>query len=93
MLESRKMGWVGHIAYTRKRRGVNRIFMGNPKGKKPLGKSRRGWEGNIKMKLQAMRCEGMDVIELAQDRDRWRAFVNAIMNLQVPYSTGKFLTR
>ena len=58
--------------------------MGKPEGKKPLGRPRRRWENNIKMDLQEVGCEGMDWIELAQDRDRWRALVHAVMNLRVP---------
>jgi hypothetical protein len=52
MIESRIMGWVGHVTRMRKRRGVSRVLVGNHEGKKPLGRSRHGWEGNIKMKLQ-----------------------------------------
>ena len=58
--------------------------MGKPEGKSPLGRPRRRWEDNIKMNLQEVGFGGMDWIELAQDRDRWRALVNAVMNLQVP---------
>ena len=58
--------------------------MGKPEGKRPLGRPRRRWEDNIKMDFQEVRCEGMDWIELARDRDRWRALVNAVMNLRVP---------
>ena len=58
--------------------------MGKSEGKTPFGRPRRRWEDNIKMDLQEVGCEGMDWIVLAQDRDRWRALVNAAMNLRVP---------
>ena len=58
--------------------------MGKPEGKRLLGRPRRRWEDNIKMGLQEVGCGGMDLIELAQDRDRWQALVNAVMNLRVP---------
>jgi 3-oxoacyl-ACP reductase-like protein len=64
-------------------RGVCRVLVGEPEGKRPLGRSRCRWEGNIEMDLQEVGCGGMDWIGLAQDRDRWRAIVNVIMNLQV----------
>ena len=66
------------------RRGVYRVLVGKHKGKRPLGRSRRRWVDNIKMDLQEVGCDVMDWMELAQDRDRWRALVNAVMNLQVP---------
>ena len=65
------------------RRGVYRALVGKPEGKRPLGRPRCRWEDNIKMDLQGVGCGGMDWIELAQDRDRWRALVNAVMNLRV----------
>ena len=58
--------------------------MGKPEGEKPLGRSRRRWEDNIKMDLEEVGCGGMDWVELAQDRDRWRALVNSVMNLRFP---------
>jgi hypothetical protein len=65
-------------------RGVYRVSVGKPEGKRPLGRPRRRWEDNIKADLQEVGCGGMDWIELVKDRDRWRALVNAIMNLRVP---------
>ena len=59
------------------------VLVGKPKERRPLGRTRRRWEDNIKMELQEVGCGGMDWIELAQDRDRWRALVNAVMNILV----------
>jgi len=78
------MRWAGHVAHMGERRGVYRILMGKPEGKRPLGRSRRRWEDNIKMNFQEVACGDLDWIMLAQDRDRWRALVNAVMNLWVP---------
>jgi hypothetical protein len=75
-----------------KGRGVYRILVGKLEGRRPLGRPRRRWENNIKMDLQEVGCGGMDWIELLQDRDRWRAIVKTVMNLQVPQNAGNFLT-
>ena len=66
------------------RRGVYRILVGKPEGKRPLGRPRRRWEDNIKMDLEEAGFGEVDWIDLAQDRDMWRALVNAVMNLRVP---------
>jgi hypothetical protein len=66
------------------RRGVYRVLVGKSEGKRPLGRFRRRWEDNIKMDLQKVECGGMDWINLAQDRDGWRALVTTVMNLRVP---------
>jgi len=68
----------------RERSGVYRVVVGKPEGKRPLGRPRPRWEDNIKMDLQEVGRGSMDWNELAQDRDRWRALVNAVMNLRVP---------
>jgi hypothetical protein len=66
------------------RRGAYRVLMGKPEERRPLGRSRRRWEDNIKMDLREVGWGGADWIDLAQDRDRWRALVNAVTNLRVP---------
>jgi len=83
LVKSRRMRWAGYVACMGDRRGVYRVLVGKPEGKRPLGRSRRRWE-DIKMDLQEVWYLVTDWIELAQDRDRWRALVNAVMNLRVP---------
>jgi hypothetical protein len=74
------------------RGGVYRILVGKPEGKRPLERARHRWEDNIKIGLQEVGCGGMDWMELAQDRNRWRVLVNGAMNLRVPQNAGNFLT-
>ena len=85
VIKSRRMRWAGHVTRIgRRRSGVYRVLVGKHEGKRQLGRPKRRWEYNIKMDLQEVMFWGMDWIELAQDRDRWRALVNVLMNLLVP---------
>ena len=84
VIKSRRMRWAGHVARVGEERDVYRVLVGKPEGKRPLGRPRRRWVDNIRMDLQEMRCGYMDWIGLAQDRDRWRTLVSAVMNLRVP---------
>jgi hypothetical protein len=72
-------------------RGACRVLVGKPDGKRPLGRPRRRWVDNIRIDLQEVECGYVDWIGLAQDRDRWRTLVNAVMNLRVPLKCGEFL--
>jgi hypothetical protein len=71
---------------------VYEALVGKPEGRRPLGRPRPRWEDNIRMDLREVGCGCVDWMELAQDRDRWRALVSAVMNLRVPYNAGNFLT-
>ena len=73
-------------------RGVYRVLVGKPERRRPLGKPRRRWADNIRTDLQEVGCVYMDWIGLAQDRDRWRTLMSAVMNLRVPWNAGSFLT-
>jgi hypothetical protein len=86
VIKSRRMRWAGHVARMEEQRGAYRILVGRREGRRPLGRPRSRWEDNIKMDLKEVGLGegGMDWIEVAQDRDRWQALVNVVMNLQVP---------
>jgi hypothetical protein len=84
IIKSRRMRWAGHVARMGEKRNAYRILVGMPEGKRRLGRSRRRWVDNIKMDLRDIEWDGMNWSDLAQDRDRWRALVNAVMNLRVP---------
>jgi len=84
VIKSRRMRWAGHVARMGEGRGVYRVLVGKPEGKSPMGRPRRRWVDNIRMDLQEVGCGYMDWIGLAQDRDRWRTIVSAVMNLLVP---------
>jgi len=80
----RRIIWAGHVARMGEERGVYRVLVGKPEGKRPLGIPRRRWVDNIRMDLQEVGCGYMDWIGLAQDRDRWRTLVSVVMNVRVP---------
>ncbi|KAJ4428817.1 hypothetical protein ANN_25810 [Periplaneta americana] len=82
-IKSRRLRWAGHVARMGESRNAYRVLVGRPEGKRPLGRPRRRWEDNIKMDLREVRYDDRDWINLAQDRDRWRAYVRAAMNLRM----------
>ena len=79
---------AGHVARMGEGRGVHRVLVGKPEGKRPLGRPRCRWEDNIKVDLQEVGASCGDWMELAQDRDRWRALVSTVRNLRVPKMRG-----
>jgi len=83
-LHNEELRWAGHVAHMGEERGVYRVLVGKLEGKRPLGRPRRRWVDNIMMDLQEVGCGYVDWIGLAQDRDRWRTLVSAVMNLRVP---------
>jgi hypothetical protein len=86
------MRWAGHVARIGEGRGVYRVLVGRPEGKRPLGRPRRRWEDNIKIDLREIGINGANWIQLAQDIVQWRAFVNTVMNLRFHNIAGYFLT-
>jgi hypothetical protein len=84
IIKSRRMMWAGHVARMGGKRNVYRLLVGKPEGKRPLGRPRRRWIDNIKMDLSEIGLSVVDWIGLAQNRYRWRAIVNSVINLRVP---------
>ena len=92
VIKSRKMRWAGHVVCMGEERGVYRVLVGKPEGRRPLGRPRHRWVDNIRTDLQEVGCGYIDWIGLAQDRDRWQTLVSAVMNLRVPWNAGNFWT-
>ena len=84
VIKSRRMRWTGHVASMFEERGVYRVLVGKPEGRRPLGRPRRRWVDNIRTDFQDVGCGYMDWIGLAHDRDGWRTLVSAVMNFRVP---------
>jgi len=84
VIKSRRMRWAGHVALMVEERGVYRLLVGKPEGKRPLRKPKRRWVDNIGMDLQEVGCRYTDWTGLAQDRDRWWTLVSAVMNFRDP---------
>jgi hypothetical protein len=84
VIKARRMRWTWHVGRMGEVRGAYNILVGRPEGRRPLGRSRRRWEDNIKMDRREIGFGDVDWIHWAQDRDRWRALVNTVMNLRVP---------
>jgi hypothetical protein len=84
IIKSRRMRWAGHVARMGEKRNAYRLLVGKPEGKRPPGRSRSRWVDNIRMDLGEVGWRDVDWIGLAQDRNRWRAVVNSVLNLRVP---------
>ena len=84
VIKSRRMRYAGHVARTGEEKGAYRVLVGKPEGKRPLGRPRHRWVDNIRMDVQEVGCGYVDWIGLAQDRNKWRTLVSAVMNLRVP---------
>ena len=84
VIKSRRMRWAGHVARMEEGRGVHKVLVGKPEGKRPLERPRHRWEDNIKMNIQEVGRGCGDWMELVQDRDSWQALVSTVMNLRVP---------
>ncbi|KAJ4436519.1 hypothetical protein ANN_16550 [Periplaneta americana] len=90
-IKSRRLRWAGHVARMGESRNAYRVLVGRPEGKRPSGRPRRRWEDNIKMDLREVGYDARDWINLAQDRDQWRAYVRAAMNLRYPEDVGELM--
>jgi hypothetical protein len=84
VIKPRRTRWAWHVARKGERRGVYRVLVAKPEGRRPPGRTRRRWDDNINMDLQEVGSGCTDWIDLAQNRDRWRALVNAVMDLRTP---------
>jgi hypothetical protein len=84
IIKSKRMSWAWHVARMGEKRNAYRLLVGKAEGKRPLGRPRRNWVDNIKIDLLEISWDGVDRIGLAQDRDKWRALVNAVMNFRLP---------
>jgi hypothetical protein len=84
IIKARRMRWAGHVARMGEKRNVYRLLVGKPEGRRPLGRPRCRWVDNIRMDLVEVGGDDVGWIGLAQDRDRWRALVNSVLNLRVP---------
>jgi hypothetical protein len=78
------MGWAGLVARMGEKRNACRVLVGTPEGERPLGRPRRRWVDNIKMDLRDIGWDGVDWIDMAQDRDQWRTLLNTVLNLRFP---------
>jgi hypothetical protein len=92
VIKPRRLRWAGHVVRMGEGRGVHRVLVGKPEGKRPLGRPRHGWEDNIKMDLREIWIDGANWIQLAQDTVHWRASVNTVMNLRFHKESRIFLT-
>jgi hypothetical protein len=84
VIKATRLRWARHVARMVEGRGVYRVLVGKPEGKRPLGRPKRRWEDNIKMDIRQIGIDAGNWIRLAQDRFQWRAFVNTVMKLRVP---------
>jgi hypothetical protein len=84
IIESRRMRWVGNVARIWEKRNAYKILVGMPEGKRPMGRPRRKSVDNVRMDLRELEWNGVDWIDMAQDRNQWRALVNMVLNLWLP---------